>query len=81
MSAPAEHLVDLVLGEVVQFYDDWQACRVYIAPGAFRAMVARLSALDKLQSLSELEALQYARLWAFFSLIERDDPEFPSPTG
>jgi hypothetical protein len=64
--------------EARQYYDDWKAGRVYISPGAFRAMAGRFYELDGRSSVTGTELCEWGRLYAFFMLV-RDGIENQSP--
>jgi hypothetical protein len=77
MTRPDDALLDLVVGEVADLFDGWVSGRVYIARGAYYAMLRRFTALDNAPALNGFEALELARLFAFFELVHHFDPPPP----
>ena len=61
-----------------QYFDDWQAGRVYIAKPALRAMGRRYLYLRDKSEMTMLELYEFGRLYAFFALLYPDG-DLPSP--
>jgi hypothetical protein len=67
---PEEAVLDKILGQILDFHSAWHAGKEYIPQGAFRAMCRRYQELEAKQVHTASEAWEFARLFAFFSLVD-----------
>ena len=67
--------------EAKQYFDDWQAGKVYIPQPALKAMGKRYLALRDAENLRPLEVYEFGRLYAFFCQLYPADGFDLTPAG
>lgn len=67
--------------EAKQYFDDWQAGKVYIPEPAIKAMGRRYLDLRDRPSLLPLEVYEFGRLYAFFAQMYPHDGFDLTPAG